>query len=254
VALDQAAAYAAEDADITLQLHHVLYPQIAREAGLERVYREIEMPVSLVLRKMERTGVLIDDALLPRKATRSRRGSSSSKGRRTSWPAAFNLGSPKQIGQIFFEKLQLPVVKKTPSGAPSTDEEVLQKLAEDYPLPKLLLEHRGLSKLKSTYTDKLPRMVNPPQAACTRTMRRPWRSPAGSRRTSRTCRTFPCARPKAGAFAKRSSRRRAIGSCRPTIRRSNCASWRTSPAMRRCCARSRTARTFTARPRPKCSA
>ncbi|NTX42379.1 DNA polymerase I [Burkholderia cepacia] len=162
VALAEAAAYAAEDADITLQLHHALYPQVAREPGLERVYREIEMPVSLVLRKMERTGVLIDDARLQAQSTEIATRLIELEGQAYELAGGeFNLGSPKQIGQIFFEKLQLPVVKKTPSGAPSTDEEVLQKLAEDYPLPKLLLEHRGLSKLKSTYTDKLPRMVNP---------------------------------------------------------------------------------------------
>lgn len=162
VALDQAAAYAAEDADITLQLHHAMYPQVAREPGLERVYRDIEMPVSLVLRKMERTGVLIDDALLQAQSSEIATRLIELEGQAYELAGGeFNLGSPKQIGQIFFEKLQLPVVKKTPSGAPSTDEEVLQKLAEDYPLPKVLLEHRGLSKLKSTYTDKLPRMVNP---------------------------------------------------------------------------------------------
>ncbi|KFG96054.1 DNA polymerase I [Burkholderia paludis] len=162
VALEQAAEYAAEDADITLQLHHALYPQVAREPGLERVYREIEMPVSLVLRKMERTGVLIDDARLQAQSTEIATRLIELEAQAYELAGGeFNLGSPKQIGQIFFEKLQLPVVKKTPSGAPSTDEEVLQKLAEDYPLPKLLLEHRGLSKLKSTYTDKLPRMVNP---------------------------------------------------------------------------------------------
>ncbi|KVU39919.1 DNA polymerase I [Burkholderia ubonensis] len=162
VALAQAAEYAAEDADVTLQLHHALYPQVAREPGLERVYREIEMPVSIVLRKMERTGVLIDDARLQAQSTEIATRLIELEGQAYELAGGeFNLGSPKQIGQIFFEKLQLPVVKKTPSGAPSTDEEVLQKLAEDYPLPKLLLEHRGLSKLKSTYTDKLPRMVNP---------------------------------------------------------------------------------------------
>ncbi|MBN3830407.1 DNA polymerase I [Burkholderia sp. Ac-20344] len=162
VALAQAAEYAAEDADVTLQLHHALYPQVAREPGLERVYREIEMPVSLVLRKMERTGVLIDDARLQAQSTEIATRLIELEAQAYELAGGeFNLGSPKQIGQIFFEKLQLPVVKKTPSGAPSTDEEVLQKLAEDYPLPKLLLEHRGLSKLKSTYTDKLPRMVNP---------------------------------------------------------------------------------------------
>ncbi|AOJ06351.1 DNA polymerase I [Burkholderia mayonis] len=162
VPLDKASEYAAEDADITLQLHHALYPQIAREPGLTRVYRDIEMPVSLVLRKMERTGVLIDGDRLSRQSSEiATRLVELEQEAYALAGGEFNLGSPKQIGQIFFERLQLPVVKKTPSGAPSTDEEVLQKLAEDYPLPKLLLEHRGLSKLKSTYTDKLPRMVNP---------------------------------------------------------------------------------------------
>ncbi len=162
VPLEAAAEYAAEDADITFQLHMALYPQIECEPGLLRVYRDIEIPTSRVLRKIERNGVLIDSARL-------RQQSNEIGGRLIELEAEayvlaggeFNLGSPKQIGQIFFERLQLPVIKKTPSGAPSTDEEVLQKLAEDYPLPKLLLEHRGLSKLKSTYTDKLPRMVNP---------------------------------------------------------------------------------------------
>ncbi|ASW02242.1 DNA polymerase I [Paraburkholderia aromaticivorans] len=161
VALDKAAEYAAEDADITLRLHQALYPQVAAEKTLEYVYRDIELPTSRVLRKMERTGVLID-------AEKLRQQSSEIATRLIQLESEayvlaggeFNLGSPKQIGQIFFEKLELPVVKKTPSGAPSTDEEVLQKLAEDFPLPKILLEHRGLSKLKSTYTDKLPRMVN----------------------------------------------------------------------------------------------
>ncbi|TDN63007.1 DNA polymerase I [Paraburkholderia sp. BL10I2N1] len=161
VALAQAAEYAAEDADITLRLHQVLYPQIAAEQGLEHVYRDIEIPTSRVLRKMERTGVLIDaEKLRVQSGEIATRLVELETEAYTLAGGEFNLGSPKQIGQIFFEKLQLPVVKKTPSGAPSTDEEVLQKLAEDYPLPKLLLEHRGLSKLKSTYTDKLPRMVN----------------------------------------------------------------------------------------------
>ena len=161
VALDQAAEYAAEDADITLRLHLALYPQVAAEKGLEYVYRHIEIPTSRVLRKMERAGVLIDAEKLRRQSNEIATRLVQLEGEAYELAGGeFNLGSPKQIGQIFFEKLQLPVVKKTPSGAPSTDEEVLQKLAEDYPLPKLLLEHRGLSKLKSTYTDKLPRMVN----------------------------------------------------------------------------------------------
>jgi DNA polymerase I len=161
VPLDKASAYAAEDADITLRLHHALYPQVAQEEGLLRVYRDIEMPTSRVLRKIERNGVLIDREKLDTQSNEIAKRLIDLQAQAYELAGGeFNLGSPKQIGQIFFEKLQLPVVKKTPSGAPSTDEEVLQKLAEDYPLPKVLLEHRGLSKLKSTYTDKLPRMVN----------------------------------------------------------------------------------------------
>ncbi|MDR5856916.1 DNA polymerase I [Caballeronia sp. LZ062] len=161
VALDKAAEYAAEDADVTLRLHQALYPQVAEEEGLLRVYRDIEMPTARVLRKMERNGVLIDREKLDAQSNEIAKRLIELQGQAYEHAGGeFNLGSPKQIGQIFFEKLQLPVVKKTPSGAPSTDEEVLQKLAEDYPLPKVLLEHRALSKLKSTYTDKLPRMVN----------------------------------------------------------------------------------------------
>ncbi|HEV3427147.1 MAG TPA: DNA polymerase I [Paraburkholderia sp.] len=161
VSLEKAAEYAAEDADVTLQLHLALYPQIEPEKGLDYVYRSIELPTARVLRTMERNGVLIDtERLAKQSAEIAVRLIELEKEAYVLAEGEFNLGSPKQIGQIFFEKLQLPVVKKTPSGAPSTDEEVLQKLAEDYPLPKLLLEHRGLSKLKSTYTDKLPRMVN----------------------------------------------------------------------------------------------
>jgi len=161
VALEKAAEYGAEDADITLRLHLALYPQIEPEKGLDYVYREIELPTSRVLRQMERNGVLIDTQKLGKQSAEiATRLVELEQQAYTLAGGEFNLGSPKQIGQIFFEKLQLPVVKKTPSGAPSTDEEVLQKLAEDYPLPKLLLEHRGLAKLKSTYTDKLPRMVN----------------------------------------------------------------------------------------------
>src|SRR5579863_535044 len=161
VPLEKAAEYAAEDADVTLQLHQALYPQIEPEAGLLHVYRDIEIPTSRVLRRMERNGVLIDTERLRKQSSEIATRLIELEGEAYALAGGeFNMGSPKQIGQIFFERMQLPVVKKTPSGAPSTDEEVLQKLAEDYPLPKLLLEHRGLSKLKSTYTDKLPLMVN----------------------------------------------------------------------------------------------
>ncbi|MES2070246.1 MAG: DNA polymerase I [Pseudomonadota bacterium] len=161
VEIDKATAYAAEDADITLQLHNAMWPQIDGDEKLMRIYQQIELPTSVVLQKIERNGVLIDKDLL---ATQSHElGTRLLQLEQNAYELAgqpFNLNSPKQLGEIFFEKLQLPVVKKTPSGAPSTDEEVLQKLAEDYPLPKVLLEYRGLAKLKSTYTDKLPKMVN----------------------------------------------------------------------------------------------
>lgn len=162
VSVERATEYSAEDADVTLRVHQCLYPQVQAEAGLEYVYRRIELPTREVLFRMERTGVLIDAALL--EAQSRELGQKMMELEHKAYSEAgqpFNLNSPKQIGEIFFERLQLPVLKKTPSGAPSTDEEVLERLAADYPLPKTLLEYRALTKLKSTYTDKLPRMVNP---------------------------------------------------------------------------------------------
>jgi len=162
VPLAQAAEYAAEDADITLRLHHALYPRIEKEKGLDYVYRQLELPTAQVLQRMERNGVLIDAQKLRAQGNEIAQRLMQLEAQAYSLAGGeFNLGSPKQIAQIFFGKLNLPVVKKTPGGAPSTDEEVLQKLAEDFPLPKVLLEHRSLSKLKSAYLDKLPRMINP---------------------------------------------------------------------------------------------
>ena len=161
VNLDIATHYAAEDADITLQLHQTLAPQIETQPGLQHVYRDIELPAMHVLYTMERNGVLLDCNLLHVQSHEL--GAKLVELETRAFEAAdqpFNLNSPKQIQEILFDKLKLPVKKKTPSGAPSTDEEVLQELALDYPLPKLLLEYRGMAKLKSTYTDKLPKMVN----------------------------------------------------------------------------------------------
>ena len=162
VSVERATEYSAEDADVTMRLHQCLYPKVQAEPGLEYVYRSIEMPVREVLFRMERTGVLIDAALL--EAQSRELGQKMMELEHKAYREAgqpFNLNSPKQIGEIFFDRLNLPVLKKTPSGAPSTDEEVLERLAADYPLPKTLLDYRALTKLKSTYTDKLPRMVNP---------------------------------------------------------------------------------------------
>lgn len=161
VEIGRATEYAAEDADITMQLHQTMWPHVAADEGLTYIYEKIELPTAVVLQKMERNGVLIDSSLLNTQSNDlGKRMLEIEKAAYELAGQPFNLNSPKQIGEIFFEKLQLPVVKKTPSGSPSTDEEVLQKLAEDYPLPKVLLEYRSLSKLKSTYTDKLPKMIN----------------------------------------------------------------------------------------------
>ena len=161
VELGRATEYAGEDSDITLRLHQAMKGHVESDPKLEFIYRQIELPTSVVLQKIERNGVLIDAALLDVQS--GELGARIMELEQKAYELAggpFNLGSPKQIGEIFFVKLQLPVIKKTPTGAPSTDEEVLQKLAEDFPLPKILLEYRGMSKLKSTYTDKLPKMVN----------------------------------------------------------------------------------------------
>ncbi|MBL0285230.1 MAG: DNA polymerase I [Zoogloea sp.] len=162
VELARATEYAAEDADITLRLHHNLAAQLAAEPGLAALYRDIELPTAGVLFEMERNGVLIDDFLLAQHSEElGRRLHELEQQAHVLAGQPFNLGSPKQLGEILFTKLGLPVVKKTATGQPSTDEDVLSQLADDYPLPKLLLEHRSLAKLKNTYTDKLPQMVNP---------------------------------------------------------------------------------------------
>ncbi|TCV88052.1 DNA polymerase I [Sulfurirhabdus autotrophica] len=162
VSIETAAEYAAEDADITLQLHESLYPQVSADSKLEYVYRHIEMPLIQILYQIERNGVLLDSRLLGIQSHElGLKIQELEKQAHILAGQPFNLNSPKQIQEILFTQQNLPVIKKTPGGTPSTDEDVLQKLAEDYPLPKLLLEYRGIAKLKSTYTDKLPRMVNP---------------------------------------------------------------------------------------------
>ena len=162
VDIETAAAYAAEDADITYRLHQKLWPSLEAEAELARVYTEIERPLIEVLGKMERTGVRVDAEML---SSQSRELAESMAGIKESAYAAaggpFNLDSPKQLQEVLYERLALPVLGKTPKGQPSTAESVLQDLAEAYDLPRLVLEYRGLAKLKSTYTDKLPREINP---------------------------------------------------------------------------------------------
>ena len=162
VSVEVAAHYAAEDAEVTLQLHQHLWPKLQAEPRLAALYQTIELPVARVLQRIERHGVLVDCVMLARqgeelavKILQLERHAHELAGQ------PFNLGSPKQLGELLFDQLKLPVVKKTAGGAPSTDEEVLEKLALDFPLPRAVLDWRSLSKLKSTYVDKLPRMVNP---------------------------------------------------------------------------------------------
>jgi len=162
IAIEQAAPYAAEDADITLRLHETLWPQLQKEPGLKQVFETIEMPLVPILSDIERHGVLIDTEMLAKQgATLAARMAEIEAQAHKEAGEEFNLASPKQIQGILYDKQELPVLQKTPKGAPSTAEGVLQELALDYELPRLILEYRSMSKLKSTYTDKLPQQVDP---------------------------------------------------------------------------------------------
>ncbi len=162
VDVDRAAEYSAEDADVTLQLHQAIWPQIEAIPALKFVYENIEQPLVPVLFRMERTGVLVDRALLKAQSTElaTRMLEIQSLAHKEAG-GVFNVDSPKQLQEILFGKLGIPVMRKTPTGQPSTAEDVLEELAETYPLPKLILEYRGMAKLKSTYTDNLPLQINP---------------------------------------------------------------------------------------------
>jgi DNA polymerase-1 len=163
VPLEQAAPYAAEDADVTLRLHDILWSLLKKQKGPASVFTDIEMPLVPVLSRIERTGVRIDSNMLARQSKRmAERMAELEEEAYDIAGRPFNMASPKQIGQIFFDELDLPVISKTPKGAPSTAESVLQELADQgHELPSLILQHRGLAKLRSTYTDKLPTMINP---------------------------------------------------------------------------------------------
>ena len=162
VALEQAAPYAAEDAAVTLRLHETLWPRLTAEPSLQSLYQQVELPLVPVLSRIERNGAWVDRQQLADQSHELGERMQALEARAHDLAGqAFNLGSPKQLGQILFEKLDLPVLKKTPKGAPSTAEEVLAELALDYPLPAVLMEYRSLSKLRSTYTDRLPEMIDP---------------------------------------------------------------------------------------------
>ena len=161
VELDAAGPYAAEDADITLRLHKILHDQLKKDKSLTKVYENIELPLLSIIQQIESNGVKVDVNMLAKQSkVLAKRMQEIEQQAFEEAGEEFNLASPKQIQAIFFEKLELPIIRKTPKGQPSTAEDVLQELAQDYPLPKLILEHRGLSKLKSTYTDKLPLQVD----------------------------------------------------------------------------------------------
>jgi DNA polymerase-1 len=162
VAIEDATCYAAEDADVTLRLHRALAPRLAAEPALERVYREIEMPLVPVLERVEANGVLIDADELRRQSNDLGKRMLVAQQKATELAGrSFSLDSPKQLGQLLFDELKLPAMVKTPSGQPSTNEEALEAIADLHELPRVILDYRGLAKLRSTYTDKLPEMVNP---------------------------------------------------------------------------------------------
>ena len=230
IALEQAGPYAAEDADVTLRLHQTLWAKLLQTPALAKVLQEIEMPLVPVLARIERQGALVDARLLGQHSVEL--GERLVELERQAFAIAgeeFNLGSPKQLGAILYEKLGLPIISKTATGQASTAEAVLAELAEqDYELPKVLMQYRSLSKLKSTYTDRLPEQINPRTGrihtsyhqAVTATGRL-------SSSPTRTCRTSRSAPPRAGASVRPSSRPRATSWWRPTTRRSSCASWLT---------------------------
>ncbi|RXE01933.1 DNA polymerase I, partial [Xanthomonas perforans] len=162
ISLEDATRYAAEDADITLRLHRVLGPRLASEPGLERVYRDIEMPLVDVLARIEANGVCVDAAELRRQSADLSKRMLAAQQKATELAGrSFNLDSPKQLQALLFDELKLPAVVKTPKGQPSTNEEALEAIADQHELPRVILEYRGLAKLRSTYTDKLPEMIHP---------------------------------------------------------------------------------------------
>ena len=254
VDIERASQYAAEDADITLQLHRCLYPEIAEDEKLDYIYRELEMPVMDILFEIERNGVLLDLKLLEIQSRELGEKMLALEERAcTIAGQPFNLNSTKQIQEVLFKRLKLPVIKKTPGGVPSTDEDVLQRLALDYPLAKILLDYRGLAKLKSTYTDKLPRMVD---AATGRVHTNYAQAVAVTGRLASNepnLQNIPVRTAEGRRIREAFIASPGTVSFQLIIRRSSCASWRISHRTQACSRPSPPARTFIALPPRKCS-
>ena len=230
VPIDRASAYAAEDADITLRLHQALWPRLEETPALVKLFHEIEMPLVPVLARMERHGVKIDTGMLRAQSRElEKRVLELEQQAHAQAGQAFNLGSPKQIQEVLYGKLGLPVLRRTPTGQPSTAEEVLEELALDYPLPKIILEHRTLAKLKSTYTDKLPEMINPKTGRVHTSYHQAVAATGRLSSSDPNLQNIPIRTDEDGAFARRSCPSAATGFSPPIIRRSSCASWRISP-------------------------
>ncbi len=246
VPVEQAVEYAAEDADITLRLHETLWPRLEQEERLRELFEKIEMPLVPVLAAMEQNGVRIDGAMLARHGKQLAKQMEELEEKAFKLAGtAFNIGSPKQIQEVLYDRLALPVLRKTPKGQPSTAENVLQELAIDYELPQVILDHRALSKLKSTYTDKLPELVNPDTGRIHTSYHQ---AVAATGRLSSSDPNLQNSAPRAGESARPSCPSRATCCWPRTTRRSSCASWRTCPGTKACSTPSARARTCTAPP------
>ena len=235
VDVQRAADYAGEEAEVTLRLHHALWPRLEAAPRLESLYDTIEQPLSPVLYRMERTGVLVDRALLRAQSSElAARMAQLQTQAHAAAGGAFNLDSPKQLQEILFGKLGLPVARKTPTGQPSTAEDVLEELAQSYELPKLILEYRGVSKLKSTYTDKLPEQINERTGRIHTSYQQTVAATGRLSSSDPNLQNIPIRTAEGRRIRQAFIALKAIRSSPRIIRRSSCASWRTSRAMRAC--------------------
>ncbi len=253
--VQRAADYAAEDADITLRLHNALWSKLESEPKLREVFTEIEMPLVPVLARMEQTGVLIDTAKL--KAQSRELGRRMLDLQQRAFELAgrhFSLDSPKQLQQLLYDELKLPVAFKTPTGQPSTNEEALEALADQHELPRLILDYRTLAKLRSTYTDKLSEHVNPRTGRVHTSYHQAVAATGRLSSNDPNLQNIPIRTEEGRRIRQAFVAPPGHGSSRRTIRRSSCASWRTCPATRACSQRSTAIRTCIARPQPRCSA